>query len=149
MTKVKTSKPKLSLNVQHDYITLRTPNGNYTNSWGGSKASGNLVKSKNGFANIDRYVMTESKTSTFMEVMERLTDESVLSKLWVEWDAPVLVNDFEPTERVVFNDKLFLKNYPNGGIVKKVSKKNVFVTLIGGKHDGETIGFDYQWLKRI
>ena len=35
--------PKLSLNVQHDYITLRTPNGNFTAGYSRFKASGGIT----------------------------------------------------------------------------------------------------------
>ena len=54
----------LSLNIQHDYITLRTPNGNYTTSWGGAKASGKLGSHKTAFNNIDKFVQEKMKNST-------------------------------------------------------------------------------------
>lgn len=45
-------KEKLSLNEQHDYITLKTPNGNYTHSRFSSKASGKLAYHPTAFKNI-------------------------------------------------------------------------------------------------
>jgi len=150
MSTVKTPKAKLSLNIQRDYITLRTPNGNYTNSWGGAKASGKLAMHKTAFTNIDKFVMSESKLSSFGDAMNKLTDGAVLSTLWSEWDEVVAVNDFKATDKVVFtSDTMFSKKYPSGGVVRSVSRKNVFITLSDGKDAGQTIGFDYQILERI
>lgn len=149
MTKTLTVKSKLSINVQHDYITLRTPNGNYTTSWGGSKSSGKLASHRTAFNNIDKYVQKEMKTSKLIDVMTNLTIPSVLSTLWSEWNEVVTVNDFEPTQRVVFTNDFFIKRYPNGGVVQSVSRKNVYIKLVDGKYAGQTIGFDYQTLKRV
>ena len=135
----------LSLNIQHDYITLRTPNGNFTTSWSGAKASGKLAMNDKAFKAIDKYIQTKSKTSDFGSVMNTLLDPKVLSSLWSEWNEEVKTNDFVINDNVKFiTNTIFATKYPNGGIVKSVSRKNVFITLVDGKQ--ETIGFDYQVL---
>lgn len=142
MTTIK-GKDGLSLNVQHDYITLKTPNGNYTTSWSGSKGSGKLGQDNKAFDAIDKYVETNKKKSSTGDVMKTLLDPKVLSSLWNNWNEEVKKNDFVPTNKVKFTQPLFIKKYPNGGEVVKVSKKYVFIKLID---TNETIGFDYNIL---
>lgn len=136
-------KSGLSLNVQHDYITLKTPNGNYTSSWGGSKGSGKLAQDDKSFVAIDKYVETNKKKSSVGDVMKTLLDPKVLSSLWSNWNEEIKVNDFVPTDKVKFNITPFIKKYPRGGEVVKVAKKYVFIKLID---TNETIGFDYNVL---
>ena len=137
----------LSLNLQHDYITLKTPNGNYTSSWGGAKASGKLALNGKAFRAIDVYVETERKTKNMGDVKESLLDPKVLTRLWPDWNEDVPKNDFTPTEKVKFiPDSMYAKKFPKGGVVTKVSRKNVFIRLEDTK---EVIGFDYTTLKRV
>ena len=136
-------KDGLSLNVQHDYITLKTPNGNYTISWNGAKGSGKLSLNDKDFDAIDKYVQTNRKNSSVGDVMKTLLDPKVLSTLWCDWNEEVKKNDFVPTDKVRFNSNPFLKKYPKGGEVVKVAKKYVFIKLID---TNETIGFDYNTL---
>lgn len=133
----------LSLNVQHDYITLKTPNGNYTTSWGGSKGSGKLGQNDKAFSAIDKYIETNRKNSNLGDVMKTLLDPKVLSSLWSDWNEEIKKNDFIPTDTVKFNQPLFMKKYPNGGVVVKVAKKYVYIKLTD---TNETIGFDYNTL---
>lgn len=136
----------LSLNIQHDYITLRTPNGNYTTSWSGAKASGKLAAHKTAFNNIDKFVQTKIKSISPLDAMKLLLEPNVLSSLWNEWNEEVKSNDFKVGENVLFNPtSLFAKKFPKGGTVKSVSRKNVFIHLLD---KNETIGFDYQTLIR-
>jgi len=137
---------KLSLNCQHDYITLKTPNGNYTTSWNGAKASGKMGYHPTAFRNIDRYVETERKTRKLIDVMTSLTDPKILSTLWAEWDEKVEQNMFLPTDKVVFTQPFFIKRYPKGGVVTKVARKNVYIRLTD---TNEVIGFDFQVLKKV
>lgn len=139
-------KSPLSLNNQHDYITLKTPNGNYTTKWNGAKASGKMATHPTAFKNIDIYVETERKSRKLIDVMTSLTDEKILSTLWPEWNEPIEPNLFLPTNQVVFKDPFFAKRYPNGGVVKKVARKTVYIHLTD---TNETIGFDYQTLKKV
>ncbi len=140
------TKDKLSLNVQHDYITLRTPNGNYTSSWGGAKASGNLAKNNVAFRKIDDYVHKTPRPEgkNFGYIMETLTNPEILSKLWPEWNDEVPVNNFKVGDVVKFRPtSFFVKKYPNGGVVKEVARKNVYI-----KTEKGVIGFDYQELTK-
>jgi hypothetical protein len=134
----------LSLNIQRDYITLKTPNGNYTSSWGGAKASGKLALDGKAFRNIDTYVETERKNRPMGEVMRSLLDPNLLTSLYPNWNEEVKKNDFVKTDKVKFSkDTIFSKKYPKGGVVVDVRKKNVFIRLID---TNEVIGFDYQTL---
>lgn len=139
-------KEKLSLNEQHDYITLKTPNGNYTHSRYSSKASGKLAYHPTAFKNIDKYVQNEGKTRGLIDVMKDLTNPEILSKLWAEWDEQVPFNLFLPTDKVVFNLPIFLKKYPKGGVVKSVKRKTVYVHL---SDTNEVCGFDYLVLDKV
>ena len=143
--KTKSAKPLLSLNDQHDYITLRTPNGNYTVSFGGAKASGKLASHPTAFNKIDKYVMGYN---TVGEAMKTLLNPDILSTLWAEWNEKVEENSFQVGDKVVFNHNLFIKKYPNGGVVESVKRKTVYILLTD---TNETVGFDYQFLtkKRI
>lgn len=131
----------LSLNIQHDYITLKTPNGNFTTSWGGAKASGQLAKNSKAFNALDKYVQT---SDNFGDAMKRLLDPTVLTSLWSDWNAEVKKNDFVPGDVVNFEaNSLFKKKYPNGGVVNSVSRVNVFIKLADRT---EICGFDYREL---
>lgn len=131
----------LSLNIQHDYITLKTPNGNFTTSWGGAKASGKLAKNQKAFNALDKYVQS---SENFGDAMKNLLKPEILTTLWSDWNAPVKKNDFVPGDVVKFeSDSLFAKKYPNGGVVNSVSRVNVFIKLA----DCPGIcGFDYKEL---
>jgi len=133
----------LSLNIQHDYITLKTPNGNYTSSWGGAKASGKLAQDGKAFSAIDKYVQTKIKGSNYGDVMKTLLNPTVLSSLWPDWNQKVEDNTFLPNDKVKFNQPMFIKKYPNGGVVTKVARKYVFIRLTD---KNEVIGFDYNIL---
>ena len=117
----------LSLNVQRDYITLRTPNGNYTTSFGGAKGSGKLTNK--AFKSIDTFVENQMKTKSPLDAMKMLLDEKVLTSLWSEWNEKVETNDFKIGDVVEFKkDCIFFKKY-KGGEVKKVARKNVFIKV--------------------
>lgn len=142
-----TKKPLLTLNEQHDYITLRTPNGNFTRSWCSSKATGLLGKNNSCFMNIENYINNYIKTdgATVGEAMKNLTDPKILTTLFPDWNLPVEENSFSQGQSVTFKNPIFLKKYPNGGVVESVKKKYVYLTLTDTK--GEVCGFDYLELK--
>jgi hypothetical protein len=133
----------LSLNIQHEYVTLRTPNGNYTTSYGGARASGKLASHDTAFQTINEYVENSVKNSnmTYGDVMKTLLDPKILSSLWSEWNEKIQPNLFLPGDNVKFTDTYMLKRYPNGGKVVKVARKNVFIQLVDAN---EVCGFDYQ-----
>lgn len=150
MAVIKGKDKRLSLNVQHDYLTLRTPNGNYTTSWNGAKASGKLALNKEAFSKIDKFVETERNKSSVGKAMELLLDPKVISKLWKEWS--VVNEPVKVTDSVVFIDESsFSKRYPKGGVVVKASRKTVYIKItedLKGKETGKVIGFDSLVLKK-
>lgn len=133
----------LSLNVQHEYITLKTPNGNFTTSYRGARASGKLASNSTAFNALDKYVQTTMKKSNAGDAMKNLLDPKVLTSLWPNWNDKVQENLFLPNDKVKFNESLFIKKYPNGGVVTKVAKKYVYLKLAD---TNEVIGFDYNTL---
>jgi len=68
----KTTHVAPKLNVQHNYITLKLPTGNFTTSYGGAKCSGQLVKMKGAFEALDKYVQTAAKTKSYGDAMNDL-----------------------------------------------------------------------------
>ncbi len=137
---------KLSLNVQNDFITLRTPNGNFTTSYRGAKASGKLAAHPTAFMELDKYVQgmgKEKKEMNFTQIMETLLNPKVLATMFKEWDeaqTSVSVGD-----TVTFENPIFLKKYPQAGEVKSVKRKTAFVKF----PNGETCGFDMAFLVKV
>jgi hypothetical protein len=139
---IKGSEKTLTINAQHDYLTLRTPNGNYTSSWSGAKASGKLGTHPTAFNNIDKFIENEKKTKSSLEAMKLLLDPKILSKLWKEWNETVKPNLFLAGDTAIFDPiSIFSKKY-KGGVVTKVARKTVYLKLA----TNEVIGFDYQSL---
>lgn len=123
---------KATLNNQHEYITLRMPNGNFTVSFNGYKASGGIVQAGTEvFKRFVKFVDEGRKTKSIGEVMQELTDETVLSSLWQDWDK-VIKNPFKVGNRVVMPKKM---NY-GAGEIYKVTKKNCGVVF---KREGRII----------
>jgi hypothetical protein len=82
------AKKLLSLNVQHNYITLKTPNGNFTVSRSGYKATGKLASSDKAFKAILNFFDTRRKAGyNNGEVMNMLADEKILVSLWPDWNS--------------------------------------------------------------
>ena len=123
--------PKLSLNVQHDYITLRTPNGNFTTGYGGVKASGKIAKH---FDALDRYANKEyDGKGNYLEHLSKLLDPKFLEKFFPDWDAPLNVVKVGDVVKV----PNFAKKYPDAGTVVSVSKKTAQIQFANVK-----MGFD-------
>ena len=119
---------KLSLNTQHDYITLRTPNGNFTVNRSGYKATGNIDNTV--FDNLVNFV----KTGMVGERMEQLLNPSVLSKFFPNWDAAVNTPTLKVGQTVKVDDPLVLKSYGTiQGVVEKINTKNVVVRFPKGR----------------
>ncbi len=139
----KEPKNPLSLNTQHDYITLRTPNGNFTTSWSKSKATGNLAKDTKSFVAIDEYV--KDFDGTVSDAMQSLTDPSVLSKLWPDWNKEVIENMIAVGDKVKFRARSpFIKKYSSDFYpVVKVARKYVYLKI-----SKEVVGFDYTELEK-
>lgn len=146
-TKTKTSTPKL--NIQHNYITLKLPTGNFTSSFGGAKVSGQLVKMKGAFEALDKYVQTTSKTKSFGEAMNDLLNPSLLNKLVPGWDKPVVAEVFTVGDKVTFKDAFFAKKYPGIYDVRLQKGKYTYITLVNKLGVKESVGFDSTELTKI
>lgn len=137
---------KLSLNVQHEFITLRTPNGNFTTSFAGAKASGKLAAHPTAFKELDKYVQgmgKEKKEMNFTQIMETLLNPEVLATMFKEWDeTPTTVS---VGNKVTFENPIFLKKYPQAGEVYEVKRKTAYVKF----PNGEKMGFDMSFLVKV
>lgn len=143
VTKTTTKKiaaPKL--NVQHSYITLKLPTGNFTTSFGGAKVSGQLVKMKGAFEALDKYVQTAGKTKSFGEAMNDLLNPKLLDQLVPGWDKPVVAEVFEPGDKVVFKSGPFAKKYPGTYDVRSQKGKYTYITVVNKVGVAENVGFD-------
>ena len=145
----KTTTPAPKLNVQHNYITLKLPTGNFTTSYGGAKCSGQLVKMKGAFEALDNYVQTESKTRTVGDAMNDLLNVKLLNKLVPGWDKPVIADTFVTGDFVSFTDSIFTKKYPGKFEVTSVKGKYTYIKVIN-KRTGltENVGFASTELKK-
>jgi hypothetical protein len=139
-TKTKTAAPKL--NVQHNYITLKLPTGNFTTSYSGAKASGQLAKMSGAFTALDRYVQTATKTKSVGDAMNDLLNPTLLNQLVPGWDKPVIAETFIVGDGVVFKSGLFAKKYPGTYEVKGTKGKYTYITLTNKVGKTEIVGFD-------
>ncbi len=127
------AKPLISLNVQHEYITLRAPNGNFTMSWGGARASGGLAKDDKAFRAIDAHVVAQQKAGVANgDTMKALTDPKLLATLWPSWNVVPVIEDLVPGDRVEFRDAFFKKRYPATYEVESLRPKTAFLKLADG-----------------
>lgn len=134
----------LTINSQRNYITLRTPNGNYTCKFSGATASGKLAHHPTAFKNIDNFIMKENKKTNYGEAMKKLLDPDLLTELWPEWNEAIQKNEFKIGDNAIHKpDSIFRKKYPKGGKVVKVARKNVYLQIEGERG---AIGFDYNYL---
>jgi hypothetical protein len=136
----KTAAPKL--NIQHNYITLKLPVGNFTTSYSGAKASGQLAKMPGAFNTLDRYVQTATKTKSVGDAMNDLLNPTLLNQLVPGWDKPVIAETFIVGDVVVFKSGLFAKKYPGTYEVKGTKGKYTYITLTNKVGKTEIVGFD-------
>jgi len=136
----KTAAPKL--NIQHNYITLKLPVGNFTTSYSGAKASGQLAKMPGAFNALDRYVQTATKTKSVGDAMNDLLNPTLLNQLVPGWDKPVIAETFIVGDQVVFKSGLFAKKYPGTYEVKGTKGKYTYITLTNKVGKTEIVGFD-------
>ena len=136
----KTAAPKL--NIQHNYITLKLPTGNFTTSYGGAKASGQLTKMPGAFTALDKYVQTAGKTKSFGEAMNDLLNPVLLDQLVPGWDKPVIAEVFVTGDKVVFKSGMFAKKYPGTYDVRSQKGKYTYITVVNKVGVAENVGFD-------
>lgn len=139
MAKAKKIEPKL--NIQHHYITLKLPVGNFTTSFSGAKASGQLATMSKAFTALDNYVQTASKTKTVGEAMNDLLNPALLDKLVPGWDSPVVAETFVPGDKVSLKSDLLSKKYPGQYEVKMTKGKYTYITVTNKSGVKELIGF--------
>jgi hypothetical protein len=89
---------------------LKLPTGNFTNSYGGAKCSGQLVTMKGAFDALDKYVQITCKTKTVGEAMNDLLNPALLNKLVPGWDKPLIADTFIAGDTVSFVPGLFSRN---------------------------------------
>ena len=135
----------LSANIQHDYLTLKMPVGNYTAGRYGAKASGQLVTMKGAFEAIDKYVEDAVKNDkkTYGDVFKELVSKpEILDKLVPGWDKPKEVI-IAKGDTVKMSEPAFAKKYPAEYEVIDVRKTNVFIKVPkkGSTTEFENIGF--------
>lgn len=129
-----TNESKLpKLNIQHDYITLKLPVGNFTTSYVGAKASGELVQMKGAFEKLDSYIQNASKSKSVGEAMNDLLDTKLLNKLVPGWDKPTVADNFIEGDKVKFTLESFSKKYPGVYEVAYMKRKNVFLKMMNPK----------------
>lgn len=102
----------LKLNEQYDYITLKTPNGNFTMNRNGFKASGEIPMDV--FNKLTKYVNNFKGTPG--EAMKSLLDEKIMASIWPDFNK-VTTYDFKVGETVV------VKDYPKYGSGKILELK--------------------------
>jgi hypothetical protein len=142
MATKKNTKAAPKLNIQHSYITLKLPTGNFTTSFSGAKASGQLAKMPGAFQALDRYVQAAGKTKSFGEAMNDLLDTALLDKLVPGWDKPIAAETFAPGDKAAFKSGLFAKKYPGTYEVKGQKGKYTYILVANKAGVLESIGFD-------
>lgn len=131
---------KLSLNKQHDYITLRTPNGNYTVSWKGAKATGRLVQDDKAFTAIDNFIMAQDN---YLDGMKELLKVGVIRKLWKNFDKVYAVEKIEVGDFITLTD-LFAKKYPGKYEVKEVKRVTIFIQI-----EDDVMGISKDFMNKV
>jgi len=137
------------LNIQRNYITLKLPVGNFTTSYNGAKASGQLVEMKGAFEALDKYVQTQSKKSTVGEAMSDLLNPTLLNKLVPGWNNPIVPDTYTQGDSVKFTSPAFAKRYPSTYEVVKTARKNVFLKMTNKKGIVEHVGVPNTSLTKV
>lgn len=125
---------KLSVNEQHEYITLRTPNGNFTTSYSGYKATGGIDQVT--FNKLVKFL--ETGTGSVGKKMEKLLNPTTLSKYFPNWDSAPKKPSYKKGDTITINESwmknLLMKHYgTNVGIVEKINPKNLVVRMAGSR----------------
>lgn len=127
---------KLSLNIQHDYITLRTPNGNFTvGRYGARKAT---LTDENAFNCLCEYVDKSKKA--LGDAMEDLLNPKILSKYFPNWDSEK--KSYKVGEKVNFTNPYVVKNFGKEGTIHSVLRSNVVVRFIDKKGGSQLLKLD-------
>lgn len=142
-TKKSEHTPLLILNIQHEFISLKTPNGTFTTSYRGARASGKLASHPTAFHELDKFVQNLPKGSNYGQRMAELLNPKILEVMWPQWNEKK--NVIEIGDTVTFNEPIFKKKYPNSGVVKSIKRNTAYVQF----PDVNThIGFDMSFLEK-
>ena len=117
-----------SLNIQHDYITLKTPYGNYTTSYGGDKVSGLTTSLPNLLKRLHDYTGAKSaELGNYGLAMEDLMNNftTVIPEVLTLGNT----GKFEVGNIVKFSEPLFIKKYPGEYTVVEVKKTTVTLRI--------------------
>jgi predicted ATP-dependent Lon-type protease len=118
---------KVRLNEQYDYITLTTPNGNFTCNRNGYKSTGDLAMHPTAFDEMKAFVEKERDRSNLGEAMRKLATPEQMDKFFPGWDI-VKTNPFEIADTVSIPS---MKKYTGGEVIEK-RKKNCLVKFSDG-----------------
>lgn len=148
------AKKLLSIIEQHDYMSLVTPNGRFTMSYGGEKASGFLAMPSETkfFDAMIKFVRAESVKPgmNFGKAFKKLEDEKKLTTLWPNWNKKS-TNPFkgDGTEIIQFNNDMakYRAKYGNGRILS--NNKNGKDLLIKFEKEDQPIRMAYMYFELI
>ena len=122
--------PRLSLNIQHEYITLRMPNGSFTYGFSRIKATGGV-----GEESFDRLIgFMEEGTGNPLSKMKELLQPEILGSLCPEWSLSPSEHGFKKGDRVIVDDPLVLREYgTTRAVVEKVGRVNLVLQFPDGR----------------
>lgn len=125
------AKNAITINVQHDYITLRTPHGSFTRSRMGAKCSGQLAHLRGAVERLDAWVFHQAEvpgcdTGKAMRMLaEQFYDVLPEAK---DLQPPVR---FSMGQKVQFIHAAFIKKFPGEHVVV-LARPTTVVLMLGG-----------------
>lgn len=111
---------ELKLDVRHDWISLKTPNGNFTVSRNGVKATGQLAVH---FDAINKRFKQLLEGSTTGEAMAKLATPEEMNVLFPDWNKVVLF-ELAIGDKAKIIDEYYAAKYPEVGVITKIDRKN-------------------------
>lgn len=118
------------INTRKGGMSLVTPNGRFSMSYGGERASGYLAhpSQSKAFHNLINFVNAESKKEGMNngKAFEKLADEKILTALWPDWNKST-ENPFDIGQRVQMSIERYRPKYGLGSVVE-IRGKDVVVS---------------------
>jgi len=134
-------KAKIKILVNHDYLSVVTPNGRFTLNRSGYKASGLMCVGKT-FNNIAKHVDEQlAKGLNNEEALKTLLDEKTMSKLFPDWNKEDIVYTAGQTVKLI---SVFAKKYPSNYEIVEVKRKTIYLNL-----NGQKIGINRSFIELI
>ena len=129
MTTKKSTTPGYSINIQHEYITIKTPFGNYTSSFSGEKLSGQICVIGKLIPRLKKYTddfIKKEKNKNFGDAMESLMNNfSTVVPEILSFSNEVI----EEGDIVSFKEDIFIKKYPGNHLIYKVKGKYAYIKI--------------------